>query len=124
MAIIKLDEVINLNKSLRHKEDGTVGSSHIDLLVRERLVLRPEEYYTILADFMIELPPNEYGLIQPIHSLSKTHKLLITSTTLHPTYSGRPEIVICNKGHNLLELNIGEHIAQLIIVQAGTITLR
>lgn len=121
MAIIKLDESTH---PLRNKEDKSVGIAHIDLLVRDTLILKPGERYSIPADFVIELPQTEYGLIQPIHSLSETHELLITSTTLHPLYRGRPRLVICNKGPNLLELKRGEHLAQLIIVQAGSITLK
>ena len=121
MAIIKLDESIH---PLRNKDDMSVGSAHIDLLVRDTLILKPEEQYSIPADFVIDLPQTEYGLIQPIHSLSESHNLLITSTTLHPGYNGRPQLVICNKGRNRLELKRGEHLAQLIIVQAGSIILK
>ncbi len=119
MAIVTLNQ-FNTNQTMSGDD---VHTSHIDIVVPNRYDIREKERLCIPMQFNIELNPDEYGIIQPIHSLASKYELLLLSTVIHPGFVGTPNLELFNLSNKLLELKAGEHVAQLIIVKAGTVTL-
>lgn len=99
------------------------SNNHIDIIAPKRLELKPNQTAKFVTDFEVEMGDDEVGLIQPIHTLGERFITLITSTVAHSNYKGDLTLVITNKGHDLMEINAGEPMGQLVILKSGVLTL-
>lgn len=129
----KLQEVICTGKNTIRFDEPTSphqkatylpNVSEIDLVVKERVDIAPGQSYTFIPSFEICLDAETFGLIQPVHSVGSKRPYIVQSTTVNVNYKGRLSVSIFNPGHSTIELLSGEHIAQLVLVQAASFIVR
>lgn len=109
--------------STRIIDNTNSSNSHIDIVTPKRLELKPNQTAKFVTDFVVEMSDDEVGLIQPIHTLGERFLTIITSTVAHSKYKGDLTLVITNKGQDLMEVNAGEAMGQLVILKAGQLTI-
>lgn len=115
--IIRYDENSkHFDDNLGITKDPKYGT--IDLVVRERVDILPGRSYEFSPPFELTLNAVTFGLIQPVHSVGSKRPYIVQSTTVNPNYTGRLTVSIFNSGHSAIELLPGEHIAQLLLVNA------
>lgn len=93
------------------------GDAGYDLHAAEAVVLRPGERWRISVGAHIELPPCTAGLIRDRSGLAHFHGLTVLGGVIDQGYRGLLSVVLLNTDERQsYEVNIGDRIAQLVIL--------
>lgn len=106
--------------SQRHEiERQTSGSAGIDLpaYLENSVKVQPGEDIKIDTGIHVEIPEGFYGLVLPRSSfgIKKTMILKNTAGVIDSDYRGPIKLFLRNYGNDVIEINDGDRIAQLII---------
>jgi len=95
------------------------GDAGLDLYSAEALTLAPGERNLVATGIALEIPPGHAGLILPRSGLALKHGITLVNTPglIDAGYRGEIKIIMLNTdADNVFEINIGDRIAQLLII--------
>lgn len=95
----------------------TEGSAGMDLRSVEEAELRPGERKLVRTGIRIEIPRGYEGQVRPRSGLALRHGISMVNTpgTIDSDYRGEIAIILINHGQDVVKLEKGERIAQLVI---------
>ncbi|HDY69609.1 MAG TPA: dUTP diphosphatase [Actinobacteria bacterium] len=94
------------------------GDAGVDLASVERLTLREGERALVPTGIAVAIPPGYGGFVQPRSGLAARHGITLTNSPglIDSNYRGEIMIILQNTGHTDFEINVGDRIAQLVIM--------
>lgn len=100
------------------------GDAGVDLRSVERIVLKPQERAMVATGLAIALPEGYAGFILPRSGLAAKHGISIVNTPglIDSNYRGELKVILLNTDpDNSFTIEIGDRIAQLIVMPVPTI---
>ena len=100
------------------------GDSGVDLRSVERIVLKPQERAMVATGLAIALPEGYAGFILPRSGLAAKHGISIVNAPglIDSNYRGELKVILLNTDpDNSFTIEIGDRIAQLIVMPVPTI---
>ncbi len=94
------------------------GDAGVDLASVEELTLREGERALVPTGIAVAIPPGYGGFVQPRSGLAARHGITLTNSPglIDSNYRGEIQVILQNTGHTDFEINIGDRIAQLVIM--------
>lgn len=102
---------------------GQEGDAGLDLVVSERVVIRPGEFADVHSGVCVQLPPGYWGLLTGRSSTIRRRGLLVTQGVIDNGYRGELFAGVWNLSGSVAVVEVGERLAQLILVPQWTGTL-
>jgi len=100
----------------KHKEDGG-----FDILSDENIWLMPHESAIIETNLKIDLPFGKSGIIKGKSGMCFNHDIVVDQDgTIDPGYEGYIKVKLRNNGSQKFEINKGDKVAQMLIVNVYT----
>ena len=95
----------------------TDGSAGMDLRSIEDAELTPGERKLVRTGIRIEIPEGYEGQVRPRSGLALRHGISMVNTpgTIDSDYRGEIAVILINLGQDVVKLEKGERIAQLVI---------
>ncbi len=103
------------NTRLPLPEQHHVGDAGFDLRSTKDVVMRGGDQHIIPCGFAFEIPINYVGIIKDRSSMAKKG-LYVGGGIIDSTYRGQVHVMIRNDGNNLMRIDIGDKIAQMLIL--------
>ena len=103
-------------RALRRASDGSVG---YNLYVAEEAVVVPLSHKLICTDIALSCPPGLYPQVAPCSSLA-CKGMSIGAGVIDVDYRGNVKVLILNHSQENFNIELGDHIAQFILMQYGT----
>jgi dUTP pyrophosphatase len=103
---------------------GRKGDAGYDLSSIEEVILQPFERKLVRTGIAIELPPQHAGLVVPRsgNAINKGLSLVNTPGLIDSNYRGELKVIAINLDPTEpIKINIGDRIAQLVIITVGDI---
>lgn len=100
------------------------GDAGVDLRSVERIVLKPQERAMVATGLAIALPEGYAGCILPRSGLAAKHGISIVNAPglIDSNYRGELKVILLNTDpDNSFTIEIGDRIAQLIVMPVPTI---
>ena len=100
------------------------GDAGVDLRSVERIVLKPQERAMVVTGLAIALPEGYAGFILPRSGLAAKHGISIVNAPglIDSNYRGELKVILLNTDpDNSFTIEIGDRIAQLIVMPVPTI---
>lgn len=100
------------------------GDAGVDLRSVERIVLKPQERAMVATGLAIALPEGYAGFILPRSGLAAKHGISIVNAPglVDSNYRGELKVILLNTDpDNSFTIEIGDRIAQLIVMPVPTI---
>jgi dUTP pyrophosphatase len=97
--------------------DGSVGS---DVFSAVDLLLQPNTRSAVPLDIAIVPPLGMYAQLKSRSGLSLKHSIDVQTGTIDRDYTGNIQVVLYNTGTSAYKIRIGDHIAQLVLLQVQT----
>ena len=100
------------------------GDAGVDLRSVERIVLKPQERAMVATGLAIALPEGYAGFILPRSGLAAKHGISIVNAPglIDSNYRGELKVILLNTDpDNSFTIEIGDRIAQLIVMPVPTI---
>lgn len=100
------------------------GDAGVDLRSVERIVLKPQERAMVATGLAIALPEGYAGFILPRSGLAAKHGVSIVNAPglIDSNYRGELKVILLNTDpDNSFTIEIGDRIAQLIVMPVPTI---
>lgn len=110
LKIKRFNETITLPK---YAHEGDAG---LDIYSTECHRMLPGDRVTIGCMLSIKLPENTLGLIQGRSGNASKRGLTTIGNVIDEGYSGEIHVILCNTGREEVEINVGDKIAQLLII--------
>lgn len=101
------------------------GDAGVDLRSVERIVLKPQERAMVATGLAIALPEGYAGFVLPRSGLAAKHGISIVNSPglIDSNYRGELKVILLNTDpDNSFAIEIGDRIAQLIVMPIPTIT--
>ena len=99
---------------------GTEDSAGIDLpaCVDGNIKVSPKEYLDIDTQIHVEIPKGFFGMIVPRSSIGTKKHLILQNTVgiIDSDYRGPIKLKFFNYGNDIVSIEDGEYIAQMILV--------
>jgi len=107
-----------LHPDARAPERTREGDAGYDLRSVEAFELRPGERRTVPTGVAIALPEGVAGLVVPRSGLAARHGLSVVNGPglIDPNYRGEIKVVLVNLGEHPFAAEVGDRIAQLLLV--------
>jgi len=107
-----------LDPSARAPERTREGDAGYDLRSVEAFELRPGERRTVPTGVAIALPDGVAGLVVPRSGLAARHGISVVNGPglIDPNYRGEIKVVLVNLGEHPFSAEVGDRIAQLLLV--------
>ena len=107
-----------LHPSARAPERTREGDAGYDLRSVEAFELRPGERRTVPTGVAIALPDGVAGLVVPRSGLAARHGISVVNGPglIDPNYRGEIKVVLVNLGEHPFSAEVGDRIAQLLLV--------
>ncbi len=98
----------------RYASDGAAG---MDLCSNERVTLQPMERKCVGTGIRLAIPPGYEGQVRPRSGLALRLGLGMVNSvgTIDSDYRGEVGVLLINLGSDVVELDRGERIAQLVL---------
>lgn len=96
-----------------------VGDAGLDVYSIEAKVLTPGERYQFKLGFAIELNPSEVCLMQERSGMAIKHGVESIGNVVDSNYRGEISIILMNNGQLPYEVNKGDRIGQMVILELG-----
>jgi len=109
---IKIKKINNNAKIPFYAHPGDAG---MDLYSTETIDLLPENIQLCKTGVAMEIPDGNFGLIKERSSLGKIG-IIVPGGVIDSGYRGEIIVMLYNHGKNMVKINAGERIAQLIII--------
>ena len=100
------------------------GDAGVDLRSVERIVLKPQERAMVATGLAIALPEGYAGFVLPRSGLAAKHGISIVNAPglIDSNYRGELKVILLNTDpDNSFTIEIGDRIAQLIVMRVPTI---
>mgnify|MGYP004477131865 FL=1 len=100
------------------------GDAGVDLRSVERIVLKPQEHAMVATGLAIALPEGYAGFLLPRSGLAAKHGISIVNAPglIDSNYRGELKVILLNTDpDNSFTIEIGDRIAQLIVMPVPTI---
>ncbi|MCX7796451.1 MAG: dUTP diphosphatase [bacterium] len=96
----------------------TRGSSGLDLYSAEEKIIPPGKWEMIATGIAVEIPQGYEGQIRSRSGLAKDYGVFVLNSpgTIDSDYRGEVKVILMNLGSEPFRVNIGDRIAQLVIV--------
>ena len=107
-----------LHPDARAPERTREGDAGYDLRSVEAFELRPGERRTVPTGVAIALPDGVAGLVVPRSGLAARHGISVVNGPglIDPNYRGEIKVVLVNLGEHPFAAEVGDRIAQLLLV--------
>lgn len=105
------------NATITPPRDGDAG---YDLHAAERAIIRPGERECISVGAHLELPPGTVGLIRDRSGLANFKGITVLGGVVDNSYRGLLSVILLNTGAKSVDVEIGDRIAQLVILPIFT----
>ena len=94
-----------------------MSDAGMDLYASERTVVYAYHRRVIHTGIAMAIPEGYYGQVRPRSGLAVNHGITaISSGVIDAGYRGEIMVLLQNHGHMLFEVNVGDRIAQLLIL--------
>ncbi|MBS1717204.1 MAG: dUTP diphosphatase [Armatimonadetes bacterium] len=95
----------------------TSGSAGLDLVCAEKVSLAPMERAMVPTGISISLPEGFEAQVRPRSGLAAKYGLSMVNSpgTIDQDYRGEISIILINLGSEVVKLEVGERIAQLVV---------
>lgn len=104
------------NHKLQLPNQHYIGDAGYDLRSTIDRVIIPEEQVLIPTGFAFEIPIGYVGIIKDRSSMASKYKMFTSAGVIDSTYRGEIHVCIRNKGQAPYKINIGDKIAQMIVL--------
>lgn len=113
--MVKLEVVVS--GSGRLPEYATQGAAGLDLRAAEDVTIAPMERKLISTGLQIAVPPGYEAQVRPRSGLALKHGLTLVNTpgTIDSDYRGEVGLIMINLGEDVVQIRMGERIAQMVI---------
>ena len=104
---------------------ATEGSAGLDLRADVSVRLEPGQRALVPTGIAIELPPGYEAQVRPRSGLALRHGLTLLNApgTIDSDYRGEIGVILINLGQEVVELERGSRIAQLVVAKVETVHL-
>ena len=109
-----------LNESGKINAPAYKFDAGYDLFSTEKVILAPLQRVSIPLGIAIEIPNNLVGIVQTKTSTSIKLGYDIIGPVIDSNYRGQIHCIILNTTNNILEIEIGQKIAQLVLLRYET----
>ena len=94
----------------------TMDSAGFDLSAAEPATLYPGERLAIATGFAFKLPLGTCGQVWPRSGLAVNQGIDVLAGLIDADYTGEIKVVLINHGEDRVQINVGDRIAQLVVV--------
>lgn len=104
----------------------TDGAAGLDLRAYEPVELAPLERRLVRTGVRVAIPPGYEGQVRPRSGLAVRHGLSMVNTpgTIDSDYRGEIQVLLINLGSEVVKLEVGERIAQLVVCPVARAEVR
>lgn len=108
---------VRLGPGAQAPEYATPGAAGMDLRSCEDCEIAPLERRLVRTGLRIAIPPGYEGQVRPRSGLALRHGVSMVNTpgTIDSDYRGEVGILLINFGRDVVQIKVGERIAQLVI---------
>ena len=101
------------------------GDAGLDLYSVARMTLREGERAMVPTGIAVAIPNGYAGFVQPRSGLAADHGITLTNSPglIDSNYRGEIMVIMQNTGHEDFEVEVGDRIAQLVMVPVEYIEL-
>lgn len=101
------------------------GDAGLDLSSVADMTLREGERALVPTGIAVAIPKGFAGFVQPRSGLAARHGITLTNSPglIDSNYRGEIIVIMQNTGHEDFEINVGDRIAQLVVVPVEHIEL-
>lgn len=92
-----------------------MNDAGMDLCSTEKLVILPQTRKIIKTGIALQIPEGYYGRVAPRSGLAANHGIDVFAGVIDCSYRGEICVILYNSDKNVLIVNEGDRIAQLII---------
>jgi dUTP pyrophosphatase len=97
---------------------GTDQAAGLDLYACESATIHSGRFFAISTGIQIEIPEGHFGMLVPRSGLAFKHQVSVVNSPgiIDSDYRGEVKVLLENRGQDLFRVNLGDRIAQLVIV--------
>jgi dUTP pyrophosphatase len=116
-------KVKRLHKDAVIPRYATSGSAAVDLHSTVSGTLLPRERAIIPTGISVQIPEGHVGLIFPRSGNAANHGITLTNAVavIDSDYRGEVKVLLVNHGFRPFEINVGDRIAQMMILPYPTV---
>ena len=106
-------------------EYATAGAAGMDLRAAEGVTLAPGERAAVATGLRLAIPEGYEGQVRPRSGLALRHGLGMVNSpgTIDSDYRGEVRMILINLGSEVVQLERGERLGQLVICPVARATL-
>lgn len=110
---------MKLSDKARVPTRASLYDAGLDLSSIESLVIPPGKQALVGTGLAVAIPNGMVGLITPRSGLAAKHGITVTNSpgVIDSGYRGELKIILRNTGVDSFEVNVGDRVAQLLIIQ-------
>lgn len=108
---------ISLSAHATLPEYQTPGAAGMDLCSTIEFTLEPQQRLLVPTGIRVAIPQGFEGQVRPRSGLAIRHGISMVNTpgTIDSDYRGEISVIMINLGQDVVQVKIGERIAQLVI---------
>jgi dUTP pyrophosphatase len=110
---IKVKRTIDVATLPQKAHEGDLG---YDLYAAEDISIYPGETKLVATGVAVQFPIGYGGVIKDRSSIASKRKLFTVAGVIDNGYVGEMKVALHNSGYNLQKINIGDKIAQLVLI--------
>lgn len=97
---------------------GTEHAAGLDLYACESATIHSGRFFAISTGIQVEIPEGHFGMLVPRSGLALKHQVSVVNSPgiIDSDYRGEVKVLLENRGQDLFRVNLGDRIAQLVIV--------
>ncbi len=115
--MIKVKKLFDDTKLPLKAKNGDAG---FDVFSREKITIWPAQRYCFSLGFAIEIPSGYVALIQAKSGMALKNGITTIGNVIDSGYRGECHAILLNTSENILKIEIGQKIAQLLIMPCYT----
>lgn len=97
---------------------GTVSSAGLDIYSTEKATIHAGRYMPITTGLELEIPAGHFGMLVPRSGLAAKSQVSVVNSPgiIDSDFRGELMVLVENRGQDLFVINVGDRIAQLVIM--------